>query len=215
MNALKKLSGSTALALAGLAVIAVGSAAAAENTEMCKVKETKCSAEHKYTPPNLAAVVGSKTTIPTEAKFSMPGVATFQCGSSVFEGWNYTHSAGVLKGTSSYLGFSSCTEGWTLNPDKHEGYATEIRAVGSGNGTMSILSSPTWIAESATLKCLYFSPTKAFEFSITGGEPAKMAAIISLEKRVSSSLGCASKATFTGTFEASPFGSISPLFITE
>jgi hypothetical protein len=215
MKVLRRLTALAALALAGLAVVAVGSAAAVENTQLCKVKETKCSAENTFTP-TLAAVVNSETKIPTETKFSMSGVATFQCGNSVFEGWNYAHSGSVLKGTSSYFAFATCTEGWTLNPDKHEGYATEIRALGAGNGVMSILGPPTLVAESATLKCLYLPIAKALDFLITGGEPAKMTANISLEKKIGSSLGCAGKATFTGTYEAFTFGHTSPtLFITE
>ena len=215
MNTLRKLSASTALVLAGLAVVAVAPAAASLNTEMCKANEIKCSVENRYTP-TLAAVVNSGTKIPTATKFSLSGGATFQCGGSVFEGWEYTHSGGALKGAKSFFAFNSCTEGWALNPDKHEGYATEIRAVGSGNGTMSILGSPTLIAESATLKCLYSPIAKALEFAITGGEPAKMTASINLEKKAGSSLACASKAILTGTYEAFTFGHASPtLFITE
>jgi hypothetical protein len=215
MNALKRLGASAALGLAGLAVVAVGSTAAVENTELCKVKETKCSAENSYTP-TLAATVHSKTSIPTETTFSMTGATTFQCGNSVFEGWNYTHSGGVLKGSSSFFAFAGCTEGWELDPDKLEGYATEIRATAFGNGAMSILGSPTLVAESATLKCLYSPTAKTLEFAITGGELGKMTANVKLEKKTGSSLGCASKATFTGTYEAFPFTGLgAPMFVTE
>jgi hypothetical protein len=215
MNALKGLSASTALVLAGLAMIAAAPAAALQNTEICKVKEAKCSIENQY-KPTLAAVVNSETKVPTEARFSMTGSTAFTCGRSVFEGYAYTHSEGALKGTNMFYNFTNCTEGWTLNPEKHEGYPTEIRAVSFGNGTMSILGSPMLIAEKAPLKCLYSSPTKSLNFTIAGGELAKMTANINLEKQIGSSAGCASKAVFTGTYEAYTFGlPHTPLFITE
>jgi hypothetical protein len=181
-----------AVAITATVVIGVASASA---TVLCKENLTTCSA---------GAIYPSGTGV--EAKFkgaaiTFKGTLSVSCTGSTIGGKTTAERGAPLPVEISSWSFSGCTGCETVSA-KNLSNTGQINRTTGGNGTVTLASggkgSPGIEMTGCAfgISCVWAAPT----MSLTGGSPAKLAALVELE-RIEGSKLCGSKILLTAEYE--------------
>lgn len=190
---------------------AVGNVYAADffaTTTLCKKNETPCSAEQTYgTGTALSAGLEAGTAAKLKLKINEESEETeytVPCGASTIEGETTASGEGPVIGTIKSITFGECGPTCSAKASKLS-YASQIDAIGSGNGTMTMLAgtgSPRLRVRCiGAYKCTYES--KSVSTSVTGGNPAKLSVSATLATKVTgeSDEKCGSQLKWEGTYK--------------
>jgi hypothetical protein len=171
----------------------LGSASPASATSLCKTATDPCPVGNAYPKGTL---IEASTKAGVHSTVTGPLGIKAQCTSTIKgEVTNAGGEATNVSGTVTSLGFSGCTNGYSVTILKAGTFS--ISSPASGNGTLTLEGFETTLHTPLGFNCIYSGSTS---LSLKGGAPASIAASNASLPRTGHSVLCGSNGTWNAGY---------------